>query len=80
MITRYLLSIKWRKKAIAKIPGINDGGWVYAHVIDNSPVDYLLKNDSFEEQHVIINSHKLTDAEYERISAIARVEDYTRDD
>lgn len=85
MITRYLLSTKWRKKIVSEWrdgtlhKGWSD--WIYTHIIDWNPTSYLLREINNEkEQHVLLNSHQLTNQEYELLSADMRFEDFTRDD
>lgn len=93
MITRYLLTVMWRRK-LPNVQGkprpfstitpplitvVNE--WQYQHCIHWNPVTYLLEHlESENEEHIILNGHKLTEEEYEHISTTMTVEDYTRDD
>lgn len=55
--------------------------WTYIHIIDWNPAQYLLREiQNDKEQHVILNTHQLTDQEYEQLTADMRFEDFTRDD
>jgi hypothetical protein len=92
MITRYLLTVKMSFREYqrsvdrheAKGMIILPDGHFYQHVIHWNLATFFLwlkdTQDGLDREYVILNSHKLTDEEYEHISTTMTVEDYTRDD
>lgn len=79
METRYLLTVMWRYQ---KNYHQHMGGWQYQTCIHYSPTKYMLENwdGQMEVEHVILNSHQITEEEYALLQAETTIEDFTRDE
>jgi hypothetical protein len=87
METRYLLTVMWRRLCEARIycivgslPTKKWGEWQYLTCIHYSPTQYLLENwdGQMEVEHVILNSHQISEAEYALLRDETTIEDFTR--